>query len=315
MRSHNPRKGVIFDLGDVLLNWSPSTSTCIPPKMMRNMLSSDTWAKYECGDIAQDECYDLISQQFSVSALEVAEAFSQARDSLQPNQAMVSFIQDLKAQFRGGIKIYAMSNVSKEDYSVLSTRLTDWSIFNRIFTSGHAGMRKPNTNFYQHVLRNIQLAPEETLFIDDKTENVLAAKSLGIDSIVFDNNVNVIQSVRTILHDPIGRAFQYLQNYSKEFDSFTDTGVNVPDNFAQLLILETLQERSPVRVEWGSRRSWNYFRGKPLLTPGNEFPDDLDTTSMALMTLRPSAEITSSLLEEMLTYVNPDGTFQVSQDA
>ena len=33
---------------------------------------------------------------------------------------------------------------------------------------------------------------------------------------------------------------------------------------------------------------------------------------MALTTLRPDAEIAKSLLEEMLTYMNPDGTFQAS---
>lgn len=32
---------------------------------------------------------------------------------------------------------------------------------------------------------------------------------------------------------------------------------------------------------------------------------------MALKTLRPDAELVTSLLEEMLTYLNPDGTFQV----
>ena len=33
---------------------------------------------------------------------------------------------------------------------------------------------------------------------------------------------------------------------------------------------------------------------------------------MALTTLRPDAEVVTSLLDEMLTYMNPDGTFQVS---
>lgn len=32
---------------------------------------------------------------------------------------------------------------------------------------------------------------------------------------------------------------------------------------------------------------------------------------MALTTLRPDAELVTSLLDEMLTYLNPDGTFQV----
>ena len=243
MRPHNPPKGVIFDLGDVLFTWSPDTSTRIPAKTMRSMLTSTIWMKYECGYLEQDACYHQIAQHFSVPPFEVAEAFSQARDSLQPNYPMVSFIHDLKQQSQGAIEIYAMSNISKEDWAVLSTKIPDWSIFNQVFTSGHAGMRKPDPEFYRHVLQEIKLSPEETFFIDDKVENVLAAKSLGIDSLVFDSNDTVLHALRTILHDPVGKAYQYLYRDAQHFDSTTDTGVCVPDNFAQLLILDAMQDR------------------------------------------------------------------------
>ena len=115
---------------------------------------------------------------------------------------MVSFIHDLKNTSRGALKVYAMSNVSKEDYTVLSTIMADWSVFNRVFTSGHAGMRKPDLGFYYRVLEEINLAPEEVVFIDDKEVNVLAAKSLGINSTVFDDNFNVTRTLRNILDGP-----------------------------------------------------------------------------------------------------------------
>ena len=46
--------------------------------------------------------------------------------------------------------------------------------------------------------------------------------------------------------------------------------------------------------------------------PDDSFPNDLDTTALALTTLRPDAEVVTSLLEEMMTYMNSDGTFQVT---
>lgn len=243
MGPQSPPKGVIFDLGDVLFTWCPETSTKISATMMRSVLSSSIWSRYECGLVEQDACYQQIAQEFSIPALEVAEAFSQARDSLRPNKAMVSFIHDLRAKSQGAIKIFAMSNVSKEDYAVLLTKMADWSIFNQIFTSGHTDMRKPDVDFYRHVLQKIELCPEETIFIDDKVENVLAARSLGIDSIVFDNNAAVVHALRKTLYDPVGMAFQYLYRHAQHFDSITDSGVDVPDNFAQLLILETMQDQ------------------------------------------------------------------------
>lgn len=51
-----------------------------------------------------------------------------------------------------------------------------------------------------------------------------------------------------------------------------------------------------------------------MLVPGGLFPDDLDTTSLALQVLQPpSKELVSTLLNEMAEYVNQDGTFQASQ--
>ena len=198
---------------------------------------------YECGRIDQDTCYQQVAQSFSLLASEVAEAFSQARDSLKPNDEMVSLIHELKDEPRKDLEVYAMSNVSKEDYAVLSTKMTDWSVFNRVFTSGRSGIRKPDLSFYRHVLEETKLAPEETVFIDDKTENVPAGESLSINSIVFDDNTSVTRALRSIFENPLERCDQFLRRNAKHFDSITDSGDIVPDNFAQLLIFDATQDR------------------------------------------------------------------------
>ena len=207
------------------------------------MLSSAIWTDYECGRTEQDACYHQVAQRFSVPASEVAEAFFQARDSVQPNNVMVSFIHELKEASRGAVKVYAMSNVSKEDYAVLSSKMADWSVFNRVFTSGHAGMRKPDLGFYRHVLEEIKLAPEEAVFIDDKMANVLAAKSLGIHSIVFHDKFTVARTIRNIFDGPVERGYKDLYRHAKHSNSMTDGGVVIPENFAQLLILDATQDQ------------------------------------------------------------------------
>ena len=242
MFPQTPPKGIIFDLGDVLFTWSPDTTTSLPAKTIREIISSAIWMEYETGRIEQDACYHQVAHNLSISALEVAEAFSQARNSLQPNNAMLSFIHELKEASRGAVKVYAMSNISKEDYAVLSTKMADWSVFNRVFTSGHAGMRKPDFSFYHHVLEETKLAPEEAIFVDDRMENVLAARSLGIKSLVFDHNSTVTRTLSNIFDDPVRKGYEYLYRNAKRFDSITDSGVVVPENFAQLLILDATHD-------------------------------------------------------------------------
>ncbi len=65
-----------------------------------------------------------------------------------------------------------MFNISRPDYAILSTKPADWSIFDRVFISGDAGMRKANLNFYHHILKETQTAAQDAIFVDDKSENV-----------------------------------------------------------------------------------------------------------------------------------------------
>ncbi|KAL8786981.1 MAG: hypothetical protein Q9195_007959 [Heterodermia aff. obscurata] len=235
-------KALIFDLGDVLFNWSPDTKTTIPAGTMRKFISSGIWGKYECGHLTQAVCYRELAEVFSLPVPEIAEAFSQARDSLAPNEAMIALIHELKKASGGNLHVYAMSNISMEDYAVLSTKMADWTIFDRVFTSGHAGMRKPDIPFYSHVLQEVNLSPSETVFIDDKIENVRAARSLGIAGVQFDDFSRVAYSLRTLFEGPVKRGYEYLYRNAKRFASVTDSGIMVSENFAQLLILDTTHD-------------------------------------------------------------------------
>jgi glucose-1-phosphatase len=42
-------------------------------------------------------------------------------------------------------------------------------------------MRKPDSEIYKTLLRQHELSPKRTLFIDDKKENTDAAKALGLE--------------------------------------------------------------------------------------------------------------------------------------
>lgn len=229
---------LILDLGDVLFSWSATTKTNISSKTLKSILSSPPWQEYECGRITQEVCYDRVGERFSLQPSEVAEAFLQARDSLQSNDAMISLVHELKEASNGALRVYAMSNISKPDYIVLAKMPADWSVFDQVFTSCDAGMRKPSLSFYRHVLEETRTAPQEAIFVDDKFENVFAARSLGLHSILFDNTPNVSQNLRNIFGNPVGRGNEFLSRNAKHFHSVTDSNIVVHDNFTQILILD-----------------------------------------------------------------------------
>ena len=229
---------LILDLGDVLFSWSPNTETSIPPRTLKAILSSPAWVDYECGLLSQQDCYDRLSNEFHIPTPEIAEAFNQARDSLKSNDEMLSFVRELKLQSNGQLRVYAMSNISRPDYEYLRTKPADWSLFDKVYTSADAGERKPNLGFYRYVLDDISVDPCSVVFVDDKPENVLSARSFGMRGIVFDDQKRVLQAIRNAVEDPVQRARSYLQNNAKLLDSVTSNGYTLKENFAQLLILE-----------------------------------------------------------------------------
>jgi len=126
---------VIFDLGDVLFTWSPSTpKSPLPAKKVREILRSVHWFEYEKGNLTEERVYSLVAQEFDLAAADVKQAFQAARDSLQSNPQLLELIRELR---KAGIAIYAMSNISAPDWDVLSTKATpeEWALFDHTFTS------------------------------------------------------------------------------------------------------------------------------------------------------------------------------------
>ena len=126
---------VIFDLGDVLFTWSPSTpKSPLPVKVLQSLLRSVHWFEYEKGNLEEAEVYSLVAQEFNVTSADVENAIQAGRHSLQSNPKMFEVIRELK---EAGLAIYAMSNISAPDWEMLATKATveEWALFDYIFTS------------------------------------------------------------------------------------------------------------------------------------------------------------------------------------
>lgn len=299
---------LIFDIGDVLYTWSPNTPTPISPQTLKSILSSPTWALYECGKLTEEECYERAASEHSTDATNVARAFEHARESLLPNTELLSFIERLKQESQGKLRVFAMSNISQPDFEALvAKKSVDWTIFDHVFTSAAAGMRKPDLCFYRYVIDRVGCNPATTAFIDDKAENVLSARSLGMHGLVYHQLEDARTTLRSLVGDPIQRGRCFLESQRGGHNSVTETGLVVEENFTQLLLLEATGDRQLVNLKGMSEcGKMNFFHGKPLLTTA-EFPYDLDTTSLAMTILQPDREVVEAVLEEMLEYRNEDG--------
>jgi FMN phosphatase YigB (HAD superfamily) len=177
---------IVLDLGNVVFEWS-TESAAQPKATLKSMMRSDTYTRYETGQIeTEDEFGNILGLQLGLDGSLVRTTFETARQSLTVNDELVDFVRELKRST--GIRVYAMSNIPRKEVEYLSrTHPLTMGIFDRVYASGIAGLRKPDPAFYAMVLVDSQLVPGRTIFVDDKIQNVDVAKDLGMCGLRFES--------------------------------------------------------------------------------------------------------------------------------
>jgi HAD superfamily hydrolase (TIGR01509 family) len=191
-------KAIILDLGDVIFKWT-AKPTGEAGATLKSIMKSDIYAQYETGQIETErEFSEILGQQLGVDGSYIQTTFQDARESLQANTQLVDFIRDLKQTT--GVTIYAMSNIPRSDIDSLQREHPHaMDIFDRVFASGYAGVRKPDPQFFKMVIEEGRLSPEKTIFIDDKVVNVDAARSVGMYGVSFEGVDALCDLLRDLL--------------------------------------------------------------------------------------------------------------------
>ena len=108
------------------------------------------------------------------------------------SEGTVAILTELKDQ---GTPLYALTNWSAETFPHAQSRFGFLEWFRAIVVSGDIGLIKPDADIYELLLATQGLTAAETVFIDDKGENVEAARALGFHGIRFTEP----ESLRTAL--------------------------------------------------------------------------------------------------------------------
>ena len=88
---------------------------------------------------------------------------------------------------RAGIQTVLVSNMAAETYARL-VEDTYWAkaCFDDFVISGVVGMNKPEQPIFYHTLNLLRISPEQILFIDDAKRNIETAKTMGMQTFLYD---------------------------------------------------------------------------------------------------------------------------------
>jgi FMN phosphatase YigB (HAD superfamily) len=92
-------------------------------------------------------------------------------------------LMNLKSRYR----TFLLSNTNEIHINYYLNRISEWygndameNFFEKHYYSNRIGMRKPDTEIFEFVLRENHLIASETLFIDDTLKHVEGARMAGL---------------------------------------------------------------------------------------------------------------------------------------
>ena len=100
-----------------------------------------------------------------------------------------------------GYNLALLSNIDQWHYEYCERTYPIMKKFEKKFLSFRLRMKKPDEEIFIKVANELNTKPENCLLIDDKIENILAAKQVGFTAIHFVNAAQLKQDIKTQLND------------------------------------------------------------------------------------------------------------------
>ena len=180
-------KKFLFDLGNVFFDWNPE-------RVLKPMFADDERMNFFINNISfpllDTRCDAGITIEVAVNeAIKKFPDFEKEIKLYYPNHGNMvgGFFQKTVDIFYKVKELnypcYILSNWSAETYEGMEDQYPFLKEFDGKIISGRDFLIKPDPAIYELAISRFDLIPEETLFIDDRLDNIEAAKKLNFQTI------------------------------------------------------------------------------------------------------------------------------------
>jgi putative hydrolase of the HAD superfamily len=203
-------ESVIFDFGGVFLDIDyHATYDALISLLGRDFDFSqyeqaDFFSLYECGRLTDHEFRDhlrSLSPESNLSDQQIDAAWNAMLGPLPASR--IDFLQQVRMQKR----IFLLSNTNAIHKSAIDPTLSNVldgdgfeSLFEKAYWSHLVGMRKPDREIFELVLKENNLNPMKTLFIDDSPQHVKGARLAGLKALHLKSD---IENLKVLWEDSV----------------------------------------------------------------------------------------------------------------
>lgn len=136
--------------------------------LMKGLLTTDAWWRKMAALFSVDSAANPLADEFAPY----------------PNTPVLETIREMRKR---GLRVVCGSNTTEPHWVRMNEAGHLESLFDACYLSQRMHLAKPDPAFFTAILRAEKVAPSDVLFIDDTPENVRAAESLDIHTLLFQN--------------------------------------------------------------------------------------------------------------------------------
>ena len=185
-----PVELVIFDIGNVLIEWNPERyyDSAIGRERREAMFAEvDLHGMNDNVDRGAD---------FRATIYETAERYPEWREEIRmwhdnwielARPAIDHSVRLLRALRARGFPVQALTNFGIGSFELGETHYPFLKEFDKRHISGHMQVIKPDPRIYEMVEEHCGFAPETILFVDDRADNIAAAEARGWRGHLFEH--------------------------------------------------------------------------------------------------------------------------------
>lgn len=182
-------KGVIFDVGGVLVRTNDQSGRrewearlgLKPGAIAQLVFDSQLGIRAQLGQASRQEVWNWVGSHLGLNSIELETLQRDFWSGDQVDQDLCDYIRRLRARYRTGM----LSNSWARDGRAMAKYFDFVDCFDVFVTSAELGVMKPEPRIYHVTLERLGVSPLEAIFVDDFSENVEAARRLGMRAVHF----------------------------------------------------------------------------------------------------------------------------------
>lgn len=188
-------KAIVSDIGGVMVS-EDNMKTHYEPLIKSMSLNKEkffeSYKKYideaSRGRISAQKMIYSIAKELKVDKKKLLENWIRyKRKAIKKNTQLEIIFRKLKKKY----KIVSMSGVLDLHYKLCNEKGI-YDVFDFNICSFRVGSNKPDTEIYKILLKKLKISPEEVIFIDDTKECLTPAEKIGMKTILYKNNSQLI---------------------------------------------------------------------------------------------------------------------------